>query len=338
MAAEKRLIRFDGQGNPVAIEFADPILGTLRIADPILTSQSQGFRNTELVGDVLFPAVPTEKETGKFPAFGQEAFKLHNTKRNLRGDVAKMNVVQGAVTLTLDEHSLGFELDDRELEEFAVSKETLMLARQFMVDDAVALEREINRAIAATTSGNYSSSNKTSGAGFAWASTGDPIQNIQTGREAIRQAIGRYPNVAIFDPKAWNLFRNNAAVRDRIKYSGSFNDRAMVSTDIAASLLELNKVVVGTAVVGSGLGGGVGETALTKQDVWGAVQQGNVILAYVGTGIMQPGFGMGAIKKGYPKATSYRWEPRKVMVYETEHIYGDIVTYADAGYLAYSIA
>jgi hypothetical protein len=331
-----RIITFS-DGKPRIVEFGDPVLAAARIQDPILTTQSQGFRNTDLIGDLFFPMVPTEKETGRFPAWGKEAWKLHFTKRSLRGEVAHMEAVQGYIKLEEDEHSLGFELDDREADEYAVGRESMMFTRQTMVDDALALEREINRAIALTTYGNYNAGNYQSGSGFAWNASGDPITHFQAGREAIRAKIGKYPNVAAFDPTAWNKFRNNAAVRDRIKYSGSFAERAMVSLAAAAELLEVDQVVVGKAVYTGTIFPGAGETAAVTGDVWGAVQAGNAILAYRALGIMTPGFGMGAAKKGYPKTTSYRWERTKSWVYETEQIYADVVTLKDAAYLMYGI-
>ncbi len=338
----KRLIQIFGEnGKPTLVdlaeafkgvtEFSDSQLALLRVSDPVLTAIAQGYRNEEYVGSFLFPRVPSEKESGYFPAFGKEAFRIYTTKRPLRGEVTKMEVLTGRVQLTLTEHSLGFELDEREIKEFASTKDQLVTMRQLMVSDALDLEREYAQAVLATTPGNFATANKKNG-GTNWGSTGSPVTDIKVAREAIRQQIGRYPNVAIFDPTAWRLFTENADVKDRIKYT----QRAIVTEDIAASLLEIPTVKVGRAVYGTGGPGGVGETALTMSDLWGSVQAGNVVLAHVGSGWGMPGFGYTYEKIGYPQVSSYYWQRTKSEVFEEQRIYDAAITLASAGYLIYN--
>ena len=66
-------------------------LSNLRVVDPVLTNLSVGYSNADLVGDVLFPFVPVDKEGGKIPKFGKEAFKIYNTERALRARSNRIN-------------------------------------------------------------------------------------------------------------------------------------------------------------------------------------------------------------------------------------------------------
>lgn len=335
----RRIIQFGEGGQPTGqiLEFGDSQLGALRIADPVLTTLAQGYRNEMMIWDTLFPTIPVSKESGKFPAFGQEAFLSYDTKRGLRQEVKKMEVKTGSVQLTLSEHALGFAIDKREEQEFAGTPEQLKTIRQMMVTDALDLEREIASATLALTNANYASANKKTGV-TTWATTaGDPISDIIIGREAIRGQIGRYPNVAVFDPKAWRLFITSPTVRDYMKTRFQSNAGLLVTPELVAQVIEVQKVVIGRAVSGSGSSGGVGETALTMADVWSAPQAGNVVLAWVGNGFGVPGYGYTYSKLNYPQTTSYYWEPIKSTIYDEERIYDCAITLAKAGYLIYSI-
>lgn len=52
-----------------------------RIVDPILSTIAQGYRNAELVGNNLFPAVPVTVAGGQIIEFGRESFRLVDAQR-----------------------------------------------------------------------------------------------------------------------------------------------------------------------------------------------------------------------------------------------------------------
>ena len=59
-------------------------LSSLRVVDPVLTNLAIGYSNTQTVGEVLCPFVEVEKEAGKIPKFGKEAFKISYTTLGLK--------------------------------------------------------------------------------------------------------------------------------------------------------------------------------------------------------------------------------------------------------------
>lgn len=319
------------------VEFDESNLSRLRISDPVMTTIAQGYTNEEFISDALFPILSGQKRTGKFPAFGQEIFKIHNTKRPMSGEVKKILTQTGSVTLSLDEHALGYMVDVDELEEFAGTPDQLRMGRQMMVSESLRLEREYASAFLATTPGNYASTNKESGAGYAWgAGTGNPIANIEANIEAFGAQQGRRPNTIVFDRKAWRLFKNNPFVIDRLKYTGTIGAPGKVTEASVAALFEVATVKIGRAVMGVGAGG-VGQAALTMSDVWGSVQTGNVILAWVGNGWGVPSYGYTYTLQKSPNVISYFSQGRNSEIYDEHQYWSPLITLATSGFLMYSI-
>lgn len=343
---EKRILQFArGTGIPTGItgdsaEFSEAVLATLRVSDPAITDLVLGYKNMNMIRQFVFPEFPVEKEAGALPGVGREGFQQWNTNRAIQGKTNEMTFKTGKITFELDEDSLGFLIDDREAEEWAVTRDSLMSIRQRGVNMAIDVKQELAAATLVNTAGNYASGMSSSGAAFAWASSGDPVKDWFTSvREPIRQQIGAYPNRALFDPVAWKLFRTNEAVRNYMsKYvSGGGSTPVIVTEQLAAVILEVEQVVVGKGIYVSSAAAGFGDT-VTTADIWSVVQSGNVAGFYSAVGIEEPTFGLKFVKKNYPQATSYRWEPQHSDIYETQHIYQQKITLKEAGALIYSVA
>jgi hypothetical protein len=327
------------------IEFAsNSQLSILRIADPILTSLVQGFRNTEVIGDKLCTPVRMAKESGKFPAFGKEAFVIRgDLKRALGGKVARLSTQTGYVTMSLSEYALGFGVENRELNEWAGTPDQLVNSRMLQTVDNIALYREYLQATLMTTYTNYASGFYASGAAKAWASTGDPIADFEDMRQVIMKSNGRRPNKAWFNPAAWLLFKKNPAVLNRIKYGGSNIDPAMVTQQMAAALLEVDEVLVGYGVYGSpsanAADGGVKKSALTGGYVWEKANSCCAGLCIVGTGGgIEPAFSYTWERMNSPVVESWYDNSTKETKYDYEHFFDPAVTLNSAGAILYSIA
>lgn len=327
------------------VEFAsNSQLSILRIADPILTSLVQGFRNGEVIGDKLCTPVKMAKETGRFPAFGKEAFVIRgDMKRAIGGKVARLSTQSGYVTMSLSEYALGFGVENRELNDWAGTPDQLVNSRMIQTVDNIALYRESLQATLLTTYSNYASGFYASGASKAWATTGDPIKDFDDMRETIRKANGRRPNKAWFTPSAWVLFRNNPAVLNRIKYGGSPIDPAMVTTQMAAALLEVDEVLVGYAVYGvpslNGADGGVKKSALTMGYVWEKTNSCCAGMCIVGTGGgIEPALAYTWERMNSPVVESYYDNSTKETKYDYEHFFDPAMTLNSAGAILYSIA
>ena len=213
---------FDSEGNQKIElkEFAsDASLGLLRIADPVSTSLVQGYMpQTTMIGDQIFTPLRIAKESGKFPAFGKEAFVIPtDLKRSIGGKVARLLTQSGSVQMSLSEYALGVAIENREKNEWAGSPEMLLNSKLNTVASKIALLREKNQAVLATTNGSYASGLSTSGAAKKWGGatpTGDAVKDMLDLILLVQSYNGVRPNVVWFSPAAWSLWRRNPAVLD----------------------------------------------------------------------------------------------------------------------------
>jgi|GEM_PF-4848085 hypothetical protein len=328
-----------------AKEFAtDSTLALLRISDPVLTQLVKGYTNAEFIGDRCLTPVPMPKQTGRFPAFGQEAFVIAGTLERIPGaTISRLNMQTGYVTATISQYAEGVAVPQEDLNEWAGSADMLINGKVGTVTSRIMLKREYLQAVACTTTTNYASGHYISGAAFAWASTGDPIQKAWDAQELILKKNGRMGNVAFFSWGAWTLFINNASVLKRIKYGGTPIAPAQVTPQAVAQLLHVDEVLIGGAVYGTGSApgsdGGVGKSSLTKSFVWDSVQSNNfgILIRGKGSGI-EPAFGYTWVRQNSPVVESYYENQSKSMIYDQQHFFTPAVTANEAGVLYYSIA
>lgn len=326
-------------------EFADAQLSTLRIADPVATNLVQGWMpQVDLIGDKLFTPVRMAKETGRFPAFGKEAFFIPaNIKRAVGERIQRIQTQTGYVVQALSEYALGVQIENRERNEWAGTPDSLVQSKLNSVTSKVALYREKLQAILATTNGSYLSGLSTSGASKKWGGaspTGDAVKDMLDLILLVQSYNGVRPNIAWFSPAAWQLWRRNPAVLDLMKYQGTPLNPANVSKQGTAALLEVAEVVVGYAVFGSGLtDGGVKKLAPTMAYLWDSVQSANAGVMIKGTGGgIEPAFGYTWEKLNSPIVESYYENQTKSQVWDYEHFFDPAVTLNSAGGQYYSLA
>jgi len=296
-----------------------PPLNQLRVVDPVLTNVALGYTNAEFIADALFPILPNQKRGGKIVKFGKEAFKLYTTLRAMRAKSKRIdwdNIPM--ITLALEDHTLEGPIDDEELTEQS-NPIDLQIRTLNTVTEAIQLEREKTAADLAQDLANYPAGNKVTLAGAAqWndaAST--PISDINTGREAVRSKIGRYPNTLMIGPIVFNRLGEHASIIDKIKYT----QRGIVTADLLAALFSVDRVVVGKAVWSDQAG--------VFTDIWGK----HAILAWVPPGVGKeiPSFGYTPRLVGKPQVFRYREEPKLEIIY-AEDVYQVLITTSEAGY------
>lgn len=328
---KKEILQFnqDGSISRQMMEFDDTSLTQLQVT-PELLQVVQGYTNGDQIAGVLYRDTPVGKEAGIFPAFGTEGWNLADAERQLRGAVQHVDVAVGNVTYLLKENALGFMIDRRELQNYAMGEDELSMIRTNMVNAQLAVKDEYDAALIATATGSYDAA--VSGAGYDWASAGKPVDHILAQKEVVRQAIGAYPDTAVFDPTSWKLFRTNENVRSYLsKYTAVGSSQAVtISEQLAADILEVKTVKVGRMVMKNAAG--------TVSDIWSVNQSGNVVLAYTGTGIATPTYGFKFKHRDYPIAEMYWSSANKSNVYDIQNLYQYKITLKKAGQLIYSIA
>lgn len=299
-------------------------LRKLRVVDPVLTSLARGYRNAQYIGENLFPVADIDKESGIIPLFGKEAFRLWDTERAIR---AKSNVMTADDADTLDvvlrEHDLAYPVDYREQAE-AMFNEEAKAARR--VKDAIDLGREVRAAYLAQNPNTYLSGAKVTLSGSSkWVNNGgDPIKDVEDGKEVIRQRTGMRPNTAVIGAATY------ASLKFHTKLAAALGsgERKLITLEHLKALWGVEDIFIGEALAANGAG--------ATGDIWGD----NVVLAYVakpGAGQNAdhdtPSFGYTLRKKGMPETDKYDAEGGKVSFVRHTDIYKLVVVGADAGYL-----
>ena len=280
-----------------------------RVIDPILTTVAQGYSSQEFVGEHLFPTVFVDQAGGQVIEFDRDAFRLYNSRRSPGGNTAEVQFGYFGRPFALQNHRLqGVVPREHNRDAAQVAGIDMGAIGVNATMRALGMGLEVDRATLATTLANYPASNRiTLSGGTKWSAvTGAPLTDVDTGREAIRQACGLYPNVAVFSAQAFNACKNNANVVQRFQYNGAAGtDASMITPAMLAGLFNIKKIVVGAAVYWNDANAAV--------DVWG----NNVVLAYVPedqAGMRSqydPSYGYTYTMRGHPQAEQPAWDNDK---------------------------
>lgn len=297
-------------------------LSKLRVVDPVLTNLATGYTNEQLVGSVLLPFADVEKEAGKIPLFGKEAFRLYLTERALRARSNRISPEDiGTADFALDEHDLEYPIDYREDAESAFP---LQAHAVHVVSEAIRLRHEKMVADLVQNPATYPTGNKIALSGtsqFTHADS-DPEGVIDDAKAAIRGKIVRDPNTMVIGYSAWRALKRHP----KLKAILSDTRPRLVQLADLREIFEIDNIVVGRSVYA-----GANDAFA---DMWGD----NIVLAYVPAAqggqrsAYDPSFGYTLRKRGNPTVDT-RTEDGKLELIRNTDIFRPYVLGADAGYL-----
>ncbi len=295
-----------------------------RIIDPILSTFAQGYSDPEFIGSMLFPPVPVEAAGGQIIEFGKEHFRQYNTRRAPGTDLKRMQTGFLGRPYALENH--GFAgMVPAENQRDAVAVPGVDLGKRAMAGSLAVILRslEIQQAAVALNTANYDANHRIALTGTSkWSdATSNPIAQVAQYREAIRASCGRYPNVAAFSAVAWQAFINNPNVISRIVYTQT----GIITEDIAAALLQVQKVVVGKSIYA--------DASDAFVDIWG----NNCVLAYVALGSKtqeEPSYGYTYTLRGHPAVLAPYYDPDNLSwIYPALFERLPVITALQSGYL-----
>jgi hypothetical protein len=298
-----------------------------RIVDPVLSSIAQGYQNSEMVASALFPQVPVNLRGGNIITFGKEDFMLYASQRAPGQDTKRIQMGYTGSTYALLDYSLEGTVPVEVLQEGSNGPgidHSAMAVRK--VSSIMSLRLEKQAADIARTAASYAAANKVTLSGTAqWSDftgTSQPIQNIETAKEAVRAATGKRPNTVVMGAQVFAKLRQHPVVVDRMKYTG----RDVATVEIMAALFGVAKVLVGDAIYASDAG--------VFADVWGK----DVVVAYTELGSVAdmgaPSYGYTYNLSGYPLVEeAYFDRSAKSWVYPVTRSEAPVLASASAGYL-----
>lgn len=262
----------------------------VRVINPILTNVVQGYRQQNLVGDLLFPRVPVEISGGQVLEFDKAAFMQYSTARAPGGATRRIQFGYLGKPFALFNHGLEAPVPREFLRDAKVMPGIDLGTRAVnLVMRTMLLTLEIDQATLATNAASYGANSKIALAGGSkWSDPGsDPTTQIVAYKNQVRAQCGVYPNVCVLSAQAYAALQTHPKILDRIKYTG----RDSVTTELLAKLWDLDKVEVGAAVKADDGG--------NFSDVWG----NNAVLAYVpqaSLGMEEPSYGYTYVLRGHP--------------------------------------
>lgn len=299
-----------------------------RVVDPVLSTIAQGYSNAEMVASALFPSVRVPTRGGKIITFGKEDFMLYGSQRAPGENTKRVQFGYSGGNFALVDYGLEGQVPIEVMQEgMAVPgiDHGAMAVRK--VSGIMALRLEKQAADIARTAGSYASSNKvtlTSTAQWSdFSGTSNPINNIETAKDAVRAATGKRANTVVMGAAVMSKLRQHPVVVDRMKHTG----RDVAKAEILAALFGVQRVLVGDAIYSNDAG-----TAFT--DVWGK----DVVVAYTELGSVAdmgaPSYGYTYTLDGYPMAEEpYYDRNTKSWVYPVTRAEAPVLASASAGYL-----
>lgn len=234
--------------------------------DAILTNISVMYRNAAYVGTQLMPVVPVKKESDKYYIYDSKAARFR-IPQTLRAPKTESKTVDWKVTddtYSCDEHALNDLIDDRERGNADKPLNLEVDTVEFLTDILLlGLEMRIKTVIEASLSANT--------VDVLWSTPGtsNPIADIETGKAAVHAVIFKDPNVLLLGRAVYDALKHHPDILDRIKYS----QKGVVTSDLMASVFEVDKVIVGNAGYNTAKEG----KDASYSYLWGK----NAILAYV---------------------------------------------------------
>ncbi|AZE47156.1 Phage protein [Pseudomonas chlororaphis] len=297
-------------------------LKALRVVDPVLTNLARGYRNAQYIGEGLFPIALIDKEAGTIPLFGKEAFEVYDTERAIR---AQSNVMTpddlDGLDVVLREHDIAYPVDYREKSESMFDAEARASRR---VVNTIDLRREVTCAKLAQNPATFPTGSKVTLSGSSqWSNDGgDPIGDVERGKEVVRSRIGIRPNAITMGASVYQSLKFHKKLQEAL---GS-NERKLITLEHLKALFGIDDIRIGEALAGS----------INTADIW----SDNLTLAYVAksTGDSQadyeePSFGYTLRRKGMPEIDTYDTAGGKVRFVRNTDIYKPVVVGSDAGYL-----
>lgn len=114
-----------------------------------------------------------------------------------------------------------------------------------MVQDVIALGREVQVANIAQNPENYLDSNKIvlSGSSQFTNTKSNPLKIIDDGLNTVSSVIGRMPNICVIASDVWAVLKENEVLLDRIKYTRT----GILTPAIFAELIGVDVVKIGSA-------------------------------------------------------------------------------------------
>lgn len=241
-----------------------PNVGDLHV-DVLLTMLSIAYMNEPdaYIADEAFPVIPVPKQSNKIAKYNKDFWFRDEAKLRAPGTETYGSGFAVDTSDTYFAENYGFHDDipdelranydqpfDPDNDATALVTEKLKLKRE------VAFATDFFKISVWTATG--SDKDFSSAGNFQWNdySNSDPIGDIETAREGVYSTTGRDPNKLILGRAVWAKLKHHPDLIERIKYT----QKAILTVDLVASLLEIERLMVGKAIKAAAVEGQATQT------------------------------------------------------------------------------
>lgn len=215
------------------------------VVDPTLTAVVIGYKNEDLIGDLVLPRIKVRKSKFAYHRLPKgQNFTVPETEIGRRSQPNVVEFNQERVTDETKTHGLSSPIpdeDDADAEEqegVADPADSAALGLKALIDTA----REIRVAAVVQNSANYGSSETLVGnAQFSAYSTSKPIEKIQ----GIIAGPMRRPNRLVMGAPVWDWLRGHPDIVSACL--GNDGTKGLATREQVARLFEVKHVLVGAA-------------------------------------------------------------------------------------------
>lgn len=212
--------------------------------DPVLTNVAIGYTNDTFIADQIFPVVPVKQQSGKHFVYDQGRFRVNETRRASGASSQKMNLkFTTGNAYFCEDHALSQDVPDEDVDNAITPTSPFQDATENLMD-LHKTAREVEVATLATNTGVFTNYTTLSGTSqFSDYDNSDPFSVFETAKQTIHNAIHLPANTIVMGKQVWDKLKLHPAFLERIKYTG----KGPVTTDMVASLLEVDRILIGGA-------------------------------------------------------------------------------------------
>lgn len=299
--------------------------------DAVLTNFSVGYHPTGFIAEQAAGLLNVKKESDKYYIWDRpSAFRVSSSGiMSLRPDKTEAKVVDFGLstsTYSAEEYALATLVSDREVKN-ADDVLKLRESKARRVQDLIMLEQEIRVATLLQTYTNWASTQYAE-PNPNWNESNATIEkDIDTGKEAVRSAIGSEPNTIIIPAASAKWMKRDSTIRDLIKYTHS---DLLVNGDLPRQLFNMNVVIPGSIYTSSV----EGNATQTYSDVW----TDNVVMLYLPSeGTFDSAHSVKIFRSGAFQVRAWREEKKHSESIEVSVVQDEVITSDISAYVLYNV-
>ena len=222
------------------------------VSRPELGALINEFRDTEMtaaIGSRVMPYFPVAEQSAEFPVIPKEVLlKAPDTRRAMRAGYPSSDFEFEMGYYATRENGWEEKIDDRERKLYArlFDAEVVATRRAEKIIQLAKERRIASKVFNATTFTAHSVTNE-------WddADNATPIEDINTGKLAVRAACGMLPNTLIISYSTFLNLKNCSDIVDRLLYTFPGEDINRMTSQQLATIFDIERVLVGGAVYDS---------------------------------------------------------------------------------------